>query len=112
MHELVDLGGEEGYLANPFIHYNYATISQFLAKQRVYCAMEADDLFSRGLRARPHNFLLQPWRQFWRRYVTLCGYKDGRLGLMLSLLLAYYEFKTYVRLASLGRSRAKGSLAP
>jgi hypothetical protein len=32
-------------------------------------------------------------REFWRRYVHLEGYRDGVLGMVLSLLLAYYAGK-------------------
>ena len=101
VHELVDLQGAEGHLENPFIHYNYSSVGQFIGKQRVYSRMEADDMYRRGLRAKPQNFVLQPWRQFWRRYFTLRGYRDGWVGLLLSVLLAYYELKTYTRLSSL-----------
>jgi (heptosyl)LPS beta-1,4-glucosyltransferase len=105
VHELVELDGESGHLLNPLIHYNYRSLGQFLAKQRVYAAMEASDMFQRGVRVKPRNHVLQPWRQFWRRYVLLQGYRDGWLGLLLSVLLAYYEFRTYLRLRSLWRSR-------
>src|SRR5512133_1778935 len=106
VHELVDLDGKGAYLSNPLTHYNYATLGQFLSKQRVYSSMEADDMFRRGVRVKPQNFVLQPWRQFWRRYVTLRGYRDGWLGFMLSVLLAYYELRTYLRLFSLPSSKA------
>ncbi len=104
VHELVDLRGSEGYLNNPLIHYNYATVRQFLAKQRVYSAMEAEDMHRRGIRVKPQNYLLQPWRQFWRRFVSLRGYRDGWVGLLLSSLLAYYELKMYLRLTALSRA--------
>lgn len=106
VHELVELDGNEGRLKVPLIHYNYASLSQFLAKQRVYSSMEADDMFRRGVRPRPRNFFLQPLRQFWRRYVTLRGVRDGWLGLMLAVLLAYYELRTYLLLARLVREKA------
>jgi hypothetical protein len=35
----------------------------------------------------------QPLREFWRRYVQLEGYRDGVLGLLLSVLLAYFAGK-------------------
>ena len=38
----------------------------------------------------PHKFIRQPLREFWRRYVTLQGYKDGWLGLKLAVLLGFY----------------------
>ena len=106
VHELVDLDGEAGYLSNVLVHYNYETLRQFIVKQRVYASMTAADMYRRGIRVKPQNYLLQPWRQFWRRYVLLQGYRDGRLGLLLSALLAYYEFKTYVQLRGFWRSSA------
>jgi hypothetical protein len=35
----------------------------------------------------------QPLREFWRRYIALHGYREGGLGLLLSVLLAYYAGK-------------------
>lgn len=111
VHELVDLDGEAGYLHNLLVHYNYDTLEQFLTKQRVYATMGASDMFRRGIRVRPQNYLLQPWRQFWRRYVLLQGYRDGWLGLLLSTLLAYYELRTYLQLRALWKSTPGGALA-
>jgi (heptosyl)LPS beta-1,4-glucosyltransferase len=105
VHELVDLKGDAGYLRNRLIHHNYETVRQFRSRQRAYSSMEASDMFRRGVRVRPQNYLLQPWRQFWRRYVSLKGYRGGLLGLFLSTLLAYYEFRTYLELRSLWRAR-------
>lgn len=90
VHEVVELEGAEGRLTHHLLHYNYDTWQQFHGKQRRYAAMEADILAQRGIRARPHNFILQPLREFRRRYVTLRGYRDGWRGLKLALLLAYY----------------------
>ncbi len=90
VHEVVELDGAQGLLQNHLLHYNYDTWAQFHAKQRRYGSMEADILAQRGIRARPHNFILQPLREFRRRYVTLQGYRDGWHGLKLCSLLAYY----------------------
>ena len=35
----------------------------------------------------------QPIREFWRRFVSLRGYREGPLGLLLSVLLAWYTGK-------------------
>jgi hypothetical protein len=90
VHEVVMLDGAEGKLSNHLLHYNYDTWGQFHAKQRRYGAMEARILGERGISPRPHNFILQPLREFRRRYLTLQGYRDGWLGFKLSALLAYY----------------------
>ncbi len=99
VHELVELRGPAGYLGEPLLHYNYDRFDQFRAKQRFYAALEAQRLARQGRRARPHNLLLQPSREFWRRFVTLGGYRDGWRGLALALLLAWYTGVTYGLLA-------------
>jgi glycosyltransferase involved in cell wall biosynthesis len=90
VHEVVLLDGAEGYLEAPFIHHNYATVREFIRKQRQYVAYEARILYERGVRPRPWTYLTQPLREFRRRYIRLEGYKDGPHGLLLCLLVAYY----------------------
>ena len=90
VHEIVELAGAEGYLQHPFLHYNYADWAQFHRKQHFYAAYEARILAARGIHPRPHNFVLQPLREFRRRFVTLQGWRDGFQGLRLALLLAWY----------------------
>ena len=97
VHELVILDGKEGYLENPLIHYNYATVAQFLRKQNSYADYDASMLVDRGIRPRPHSLVVQPLREFIRRFWTLKGYRDGAHGLLLSLLLGYYTFVVYWR---------------
>lgn len=107
VHEIVALDGPSGHLANPLLHDNYQTWAQFHRKQRAYAGYEAHILAERGIRPRPHNFILQPMREFWRRAVTLQGWRDGWRGLRLAGWLAwYYGFMPYVMLAA-GRSSAK-----
>ncbi len=90
VHEVVILDGQEGYLQEPLLHFNYRTLDQFVAKQRQYVGYEAQMLYKQGVRPRPWTYILQPLREFWRRYATLAGYKDGLKGLVLCLLVAYY----------------------
>ena len=94
----------------PLIHYNYATWRQFTAKQRAYARHEAQAQHAPGrMRARPRNFVLQPLREFRRRYITLAGWKDGPLGLLLALAMAYYTFQMYRALARLRGPSSPGA---
>jgi (heptosyl)LPS beta-1,4-glucosyltransferase len=104
VHELVILEGEPGYLSEPFVHYNYLTLAQFVEKQNRYVQYDARILKEQGIQPRPHKFLTQPARQFFWRYITLKGYRDGLHGLRLSLLMAWYEFQKYVHLRRLYRT--------
>ncbi len=104
VHEVVLLDGPEGYLEEPLIHYNYATLGDFVRKQRQYVGYEARILYGQGVRPKPWTCFSQPLREFHRRYLTLQGYKDGLQGLLLCLLVAYYYgFRVTVELGRLWR---------
>lgn len=105
VHELALVDGPIGHLREPLIHFNYASLREFIAKQERYCPLEAQRWLAVYGPPRMRALLGQPAREFWRRYVTLQGYRDGRLGLMLSVLLAYYAGKS-VYLARLRGGRA------
>jgi (heptosyl)LPS beta-1,4-glucosyltransferase len=104
VHEVVLLNGEAGHLENPLIHYNYDSLAQFRFKMGRYIAYEAQILHDRGVRVRPWTYVSMPLREFWRRFVTLGGYRDYAYGLLFCGLMAWYTFGTYLRLRSLRRS--------
>ncbi|MCA9875155.1 MAG: glycosyltransferase family 2 protein [Anaerolineales bacterium] len=108
VHELAVVDGAIGHLENPLIHYNYRDVAHFRAKQRAYTDYDAGILQQQGVRPKLHNYILQPWRQFWWRFVSLKGYRDGLHGLRLSLYMGYYEWVKYCKLAALWRDGAKG----
>jgi len=90
VHEVVLLNGPSGRLQNLMIHYNYDDWAQFYTKQRRYARIESQILRQRGIRPWPHKFVTMTAREFWRRYVTLQGYRDGWIGLKLASLLGFY----------------------
>ena len=104
VHEVAKFDGEMGHLQNTLVHYNYDSVAQFHEKQRRYAELDAGILFKQGVRPRLRNFLLQPLREFRRRFFSLEGYRDGRHGLRLCLLMAYYNFDMYRRLRRMWKS--------
>jgi len=108
VHEIVHLDGQAGHLSEPLLHHNYQTFSQFREKQRQYVGYEAGIRYRNRVRPKPWTYLLQPWREFWRRYISLAGYKDGVHGLALCALVAYYYgFVVTVRLGRLWAQRGQ-----
>lgn len=101
VHELVELNGAEGYLQNPLIHLNYETVEEFIRKQTYYARYDADRLQREGIKFRARQLLTMPLRQFWWRFFTLRGWKDGWHGLRLSLLMSRFELEKYRLLKSL-----------
>jgi len=105
VHEYAELDGAEGTLSQHFVHYNYKGFDQFVAKQREYTAYDARILYEQGIRPKPQNYILQPLRHFWWRFVTLKGYRDGLHGLWLSLLMGWYELRKYWILRALWQQK-------
>jgi hypothetical protein len=112
VHELALLQSPAGHLSQPLLHHNYESLGEFCRKQDRYSSLEARRLYQQGMRPRRRSLVGQPAREFWRRYVTLRGYREGWLGLALSSLLAYYTLLTYRRLAALWRTQPAASAVP
>lgn len=104
VHEVAQFAGEMGFLKSVLVHYNYDDVAQFHRKQRKYSEYDAGILFKQGVKARPRNFVLQPLREFRRRFFTHKGWRDGLHGLHLSTLMAYYNFDMYRRLRRMWNS--------
>jgi hypothetical protein len=105
VHELILWQGETGYLSELLVHYNYETLAQFRAKQERYTRFEAQEWYEAGRGARWRGYIGQPIREFFRRYVSLQGWRDGAHGLLLSALMAYYAFRRQQMLAGLQRGK-------
>ena len=95
VHELVILQGDAGTLTSHLIHYNYATLRQFWAKQRRYLSYDISVLLASGVPAHAHTPYSQALRHFWWRFVTLQGWRDTVWGFSLSALMAIYELLKY-----------------
>jgi glycosyltransferase involved in cell wall biosynthesis len=93
VHELAQVDGPLGHLSQPLVHFNYRSLREFIAKQERYCPREAERWLSTYGRPHPRALIGQPLKEFWRRYVALRGYREGLLGLVLSVLLGYYAGK-------------------
>lgn len=96
IHEMVKLKGEAGYFKNPFVHYNYESIAQFLHKTIViYAPNEASNKIQSGYILGYIDAIRLPWNEFLKRFFADKGYKDGFHGLMLSILMAFYHFVVF-----------------
>ena len=105
VHELVRLDGVAGELHGHLLHLNIERLDELWRKQTGYALQEAQTLYLAGGRARWRSFAGAPLREFYRRYITLGGARDGALGLFLCATLAYFEWVKYVHLKGLELAR-------
>jgi hypothetical protein len=101
VHELAILDGPDGVLEEPLLHLNYASLSEFRAKQRRYALLEAQALWESGIRPKPHSLVLQPIRELRRRMIELRGVRQGPMGLRLGCEMALASFWTYRELRAI-----------
>lgn len=92
-HEIVIMQGAVGHLRSSLLHYNYSTLRELFSRQQRYAQREARSLLAQGLRSQRRSLLSQPTREFFRRYLALQGYRDGPLGLVLAVVMAWYRFQ-------------------
>lgn len=101
VHEIVELDGPARTLEEPMLHLNYETFDEFRSKQLRYCDLRAEELVGDGLRPRRRSYIGRPAREFWRRFVSLTGYRDGLLGLRLAIAMAGYELRLLIQVKAL-----------
>jgi glycosyltransferase involved in cell wall biosynthesis len=102
VHETPSVDGPTDYLSRPLLHFNYDSLSEFLAKQRRYTRMEADAMRADSIRPRRRALVGTPIREFGRRFFRESGWVDGPVGLFLCSTMAFCAFQR-VRLARANR---------
>ena len=97
VHERAILDGESGFVKNPLDHYGYPNLSECRRKLGRYVDFKAEMLLEKGVRPTYH-VLASPFFEFTRRFFLMRGWADGVHGFLLSVLMAYYHWRTYMSL--------------
>ncbi len=101
VHEEIVLDGlRVGRLRGRLLHYTFKDLDHFLDKTRRYARWSARDHADRTPRVGLYHLLVKPVYRFWKHYVIQGGFRDGREGLVISLVLAYGVFLRYAYLMS------------
>ncbi len=83
---------------NAIEHYAYADIAEFIARLNRYTTCEAEYLYQQGQKFNCFSLILRPFAEFINRYFRHKGYLDGFHGFILSILMGYYFFATWIKL--------------
>lgn len=84
-------------------HFGYESISQFMERQNRYSKVEAENLFSEGIRFSWFNFFWKPTREFLVRFIRHGGFLDGFHGFALTYLMMIYQLQVAIKLWELER---------
>jgi len=82
------------YLKYPYIHFNHQSLDSMLQKTPRFLNSEALYLKDAGLLSRPSylTFLAAPAKDFLIRFILKRGFRDGTVGLIESIYMAFSAF--------------------
>jgi len=108
VHESVSVDGTPGRLRHELEHHPYRDVSHHLQRMNHYTSLAAAEMHEEGRRAGVGALLLHPPAAFARNYLLRGGLRQGSVGLVISLLNAYYVLLKFLKLWELQR-QASGS---
>ncbi len=97
--------GKIGRLAQRLLHYTALDIDDFVAKQQRYSTWSALDAYDAGKRSTLAKMLLHAPLRFAQLYLLKRGFLDGRAGLVVCGIMAYYTFLKDAKLWALRHSK-------
>jgi len=98
VHETFVLDGKLSYLKGHALQFPFLNLDQYLRKMERYSGLRAEEMHKAGKKFRISNVVVNPAAMFFRMYVAKLGFLDGKTGLILSFLYAYYTMLKYVKL--------------
>lgn len=99
VHEYLEVEGPTGELYEPYVHYNYETVSQFIRKMdTIYSESEVQKLVRTNYQLSWYDAIRFPVSDFVKIFFAQEGYKDGLHGLVLAALQAFYSFVVFAKL--------------
>ena len=98
VHESVRADGRVGKLRGELLHYPYRDIAHHLQTMDRYTTLVANQAIEDGKTASIAGLLVRPPLAFLRNYILRLGIKDGRVGLVVSLLNSYYVFLKFAKI--------------
>jgi glycosyltransferase involved in cell wall biosynthesis len=107
VHESVSMspanGAGTGELRGELQHFGYRGISHHLGTIDRYTTLAAEDLAANGRHAGAFDLIVHGPAAFLRNYVLRGGWRDGSVGLVISLMNSYYVVLKHIKLWELQR---------
>jgi glycosyltransferase involved in cell wall biosynthesis len=90
-------------IKNCLYHYTYTTWHQYFTKTNYYTSLSAQSMFERQKKVSCASALSHAFFAFVKSYILKQGFRDGYLGLIMSILAANASLMKYLKLQNLYR---------
>jgi len=87
--------GNEGQYA--IVHHNFQSISQYIERLNRYSDIQSSELIKNKYLFNWKDLLIKPSNEFFSRFFSGEGYKDGLHGFALAVLQSLSEFTVYLK---------------
>ncbi len=107
VHELLDIKGKTGVLKHKLLHYSFNSYQEYKNKMNQYAKLRAQELFVKKLKPTFFYFYIKPAYRFFIHFIIRLGFLDGKKGIIVSSLSAYYVKQRYIELKKLYQQEKK-----
>lgn len=82
---------------NALLHNNFQTIFQFIERLNRYSDIQSEELLKNGYKLNWQDLVVKSSNEFFSRFFSGKGYKDGIHGLALAILQSFSETAVYLK---------------
>jgi len=98
VHAEIITQGKVGQLQGKLVHYTHRSIEHFLTKMQRYAHWSAKDYYSKTPKVTLYHLALKPFFRFIKHYILQGGILDGRVGFIVSSIMAWGVFLRYTKI--------------
>lgn len=105
VHEEIETEGiRVGKLSHHLEHYTFKDTSHFVAKMTRYGVWSGQDYAAKTPRVTYFHLFFKPLFRFFKHYIFRLGFLDGKVGFIISVLMAWTVFLRYMELYRIKKS--------
>jgi glycosyltransferase involved in cell wall biosynthesis len=97
VHESVHVEGRVGQLDSNILHFTCESLSEHVKTMERYTTLAAQEIAARQIQVPLWRVVLDPQWTFFKSYLLQRGFLDGREGLTIAYMAAFYTFLKYAK---------------
>jgi glycosyltransferase involved in cell wall biosynthesis len=97
VHESVQVDGRVGQLESAILHFTCESLSEHIKTMERYTTLAAQEIAARKIPVSLWRQIADPPWTFFKSYVLQRGFLDGREGLAIAYMAAFYTFLKYAK---------------